>query len=1561
MIELTLEHILAGCGRLDCLSFFKEQEISDEQLPALTLEDLKEIGIEKLGHRKAILLAIQTAMSKRASQTDQASLLPVPQEIQRVEGRPKIFLSYGRKDALEIAQRLSRDLEAVGFEVWIDVKKIGSGSLWQREIETGLREAQVVVSLLSPHAVRRAGDSDPMDSICLDEIAFARTGSPPTPVVPAMVAPCEPPFIIYRLDYVHLIGWRDSEEEYRKGFERLVAGIREALAGRVSYRLWEDRLRPLDFSDYMARKRQGFVGRDWLFEEIDLWRFESEERALLITGDPGAGKSTIVAQLVHANPNGQVIGYHCCQADELDTLRPSRFVQSLAAMIASRMPAYAQQLEVPSVKEALDDKRCEADAGGALLEGIIQPLQKIAAPEEGVRYILVDALDEALGHVGSINIVDMLASRLERLPSWLRIVATTRNEPAVIQRLSGLRAKSIDAADPRNLDDVANYIRRRIAQPKLAERLVEARVSADQAVLLISAKSSGNFLYAVNALDGIARDFYSFGSLDALPRGLDGLYLDFFRRVFGSGDSALYEQAKPLLQVLSAALEPLSRAEIAAATSLGTDEELPGIVRRISQLLSRKTRSTGEETLSFYHKSLADWLIADPESNPFAVSLSKGRSRLAEFCRKELSERRSAPVWYVRRHAVEHFLEVGEWDDVVSALCDLDFIQTRARFHELSAMLLDYAEALKLLPEGHAAREQKDRRMAEASRYADELIAYAVTSRRIRSGDLAPVPQPPRPVQSVRLWTKEEIAAERKRITETPNRADLLEAFRQFVATHTAPLQKLSSHQGFAANLARNSAPAGPVHSKGLECLEVLGCVAINRIFSIHETYNPMEVCKAVLEGHEGPVSACRMTGDGRLAVSGGVDKTLRIWDAATGEGLRVLAGHEDAVTCVGLSVDGARIVSGSKDKTLRIWDAGTGECLRVLAGHQDTVTCVSLSVDGARIVSGGADGNLRIWDAGTGEHLKEFPRSEKAVTCVDFSSDGRKIASGDLTEHPRLGTVRIWDSETGECLRILKHPGVHDMKFTADGTKLYTAGRRLLLWDVTTGECLKFFAGHQAKGCIVITRKNGRIIQRKQWFTSVCATSDGAKVVSGGGDCTIRIWDAESGDFFHTPRRREFICNRFRLSVPAHKVAAAGVVPIPEGWSHNIRVLATDDGRCLTELSGHSDEVYSLCWSEDGKTIVSAGVDETVRIWDAKSGQCIKTLRKSPNEVRCLHAGFDGKHFLTEAMDQSLHLWDSDSGKCVQSFVGHGSDVEFVAWHPNGKTLVSYGGGRRTYLRSNESDRREERNCKRNELRLWDVPHGACLKVVENVRSVDLGRGGSQLAVSVRRGARLSERNLYILDAHNGEVLKTYPPGKRLIGLVRLSSDGRRVVASEGRSLLCFDTETWECQHEFDGHGGSVDFISLSEDGLSAISACSDNEIRLWDLLTGECSSVAFLRGLRPERLSVDWIRGRIVVNREDGFLDFFSIENLQSGPLITTARREILSEDLPAGAVTARPSCCGQFISIPEPTADLIERWSHQGGEGGYADPELLLKCPSCSTPLRMNPFFIDVPAAN
>jgi len=166
------------------------------------------------------------------------------------------------------------------------------------------------------------------------------------------------------------------------------------------------------------------------------------------------------------------------------------------------------------------------------------------------------------------------------------------------------------------------------------------------------------------------------------------------------------------------------------------------------------------------------------------------------------------------------------------------------------------------------------------------------------------------------------------------------------------------------------------------------------------------------LEGHTGGVSAVAVLADGRRALSGSYDNTLRLWDLETGESVRTLEGHTDLVRAVAVLADGRRAVSGSRDKTLRLWDLETGERLRTLEGHTDSVNAVAVVADGRRALSGSDDKTLRLWDLETGESLRTMRGHTDWVTAVAVVADGRRALSGSLDN-----TLRLWDLDNGETL----------------------------------------------------------------------------------------------------------------------------------------------------------------------------------------------------------------------------------------------------------------------------------------------------------------------------------------------------------------------------------------------------------------------------------------------------------------------------------------------------------------------------------------------------------------
>ncbi|MCP5117114.1 MAG: hypothetical protein GY953_40330, partial [bacterium] len=99
---------------------------------------------------------------------------------------------------------------------------------------------------------------------------------------------------------------------------------------------------------------------------------------------------------------------------------------------------------------------------------------------------------------------------------------------------------------------------------------------------------------------------------------------------------------------------------------------------------------------------------------------------------------------------------------------------------------------------------------------------------------------------------------------------------------------------------------------------------------------------------------------DGRRALSGSTDKTLRLWGLESGAELRCFEGRESEVRAVALSADGRRALSGSQDKTLRLWDLESGA--ELAAFHDDwAITCCAITEEGDRAVFGDALGRIHM------------------------------------------------------------------------------------------------------------------------------------------------------------------------------------------------------------------------------------------------------------------------------------------------------------------------------------------------------------------------------------------------------------------------------------------------------------------------------------------------------------------------------------------------------------------------------------------------------------------------
>jgi WD40 repeat protein len=574
------------------------------------------------------------------------------------------------------------------------------------------------------------------------------------------------------------------------------------------------------------------------------------------------------------------------------------------------------------------------------------------------------------------------------------------------------------------------------------------------------------------------------------------------------------------------------------------------------------------------------------------------------------------------------------------------------------------------------------------------------------------------------------------------------------------------------------------------------------------------------LRGHRDKVTAVAFSPSNRLIASGSGDRTVKLWDAATGKELRTLEGHQGRVTGVAFSPDGKRLATSSADRTVRVWDTATGKELLSFLGHCGPVTCLAFSPDGRHIASGSEDTIVYIWEADSGRTTQEFTAHHQPIRAVAFSPDSRKVAS--IGEGQR-GDLIVWDITSkqiiieeigGTWTSAAFDPKGRHLATGEAGTVVIVANKRtfrkpaIQIWDLGTRRRIQSLEGHESI------------------ITQVAFRRDGKHLVSSGVDQTVRVWEVATGK---------------------------EVVTLHE-----------------------EDATLSVAFSPDGLHVVSGSEDHTVKLWSPWDNP-VQTLPTSVKRVNNVEFSPDGRHIAGGDT-----VWDAASGKVVRTLErGQGNDR--VSWSPDGKriaigswvwdlagglfarklcdTSVSTGGG------APGSGTAFSRDGKllaavinAHEVGIWDLTTG---RVIRKLRTavqwpvcVAFNPDGQQLAVGSTIQYTTNPDALQVWEIATGQV--ALQPDAILPGAqsVVFSPDGRWLAAGVGNygggsgEIRVWDAATGQQVYNLRGHSACVWNVAFSPDGKRIASASGElnyrnqgtGEVKIWDVQTGQ--EVCSLRG---------------------------------------------------------------------------------------------------------------------
>lgn len=321
-------------------------------------------------------------------------------------------------------------------------------------------------------------------------------------------------------------------------------------------------------------------------------------------------------------------------------------------------------------------------------------------------------------------------------------------------------------------------------------------------------------------------------------------------------------------------------------------------------------------------------------------------------------------------------------------------------------------------------------------------------------------------------------------------------------------------------------------------------------------------------KGHANVVTSVAFSPDGKEILSGGWDKTIRLWDVATRQEIRRFGSAEPGPSpWLNFLANGAS--PGDRDR----WMLGAAFFHQENWGPKGWVTSTAFSPDGQWLLTGGLDKVARLWDKTTGHQSRCFAGHTETVSSAIFTPDGKQVLSAGWDQ-----TLRLWDIETGkELQKFIGHTGVvNAVAITRDGKQALSGSwdRTLRLWDLANATS-KRLDGH------------------KDMVQGVALSPDGTVAVSASADKTVRLWDLAAGK-----EKLRFEGHTEPVRCVAFSPDGKFVVTGSGGRDRSLRVFEVATGKELHHLEGHADEIWSVAVSPDGRAIVSAGVDQLIRLW---------------------------------------------------------------------------------------------------------------------------------------------------------------------------------------------------------------------------------------------------------------------------------------------------------------------------------------------------------------------------
>ena len=629
-------------------------------------------------------------------------------------------------------------------------------------------------------------------------------------------------------------------------------------------------------------------------------------------------------------------------------------------------------------------------------------------------------------------------------------------------------------------------------------------------------------------------------------------------------------------------------------------------------------------------------------------------------------------------------------------------------------------------------------------------------------------------------------------------------------------------------------------------------------ILSFIKISHSQELETVIQRGHLGAVKITAFSPDGKYLVTGGRDRTAKLWEIATGREMRTFLGHEGTVQALCFTPDGKHIATGSTDNTVKLWNILNADLIRTFK-VKDRVTAIDFTSDGKYIVIGGYDWYGKIFETETGKFIRDFKVSPDKGLGTGIKVQVSKNNKNILVSEDNRKAI-IVDFETGEKKTVLKSVEKGSCggcgtfaKYLPDENYVISGTRNgpLVLWNLKTGKKVKTYIEKQkdvssvdispdGKTILISDKNNVTFFNRlsgkkirtvnahKKEINSASFSPDGKYFITASDDGTAKLRRTSNGKLVRTfvgyvnksnqgtdldqESYWQYYAKTYFDRKTNVKLSPDGKIFIIGKKDSIAKVLDFNTGKTLYNLKGHSGAVICFDFSPDSKIIATGSSDKSIKLWNAADGKLIKTLKGHTAMIFDVHFNSDGTKLLSGSWDGNASIWDVKTGKRENYF----KDIKAFCsdFSPIGNYIVT-GGLDKNFSLYEIDSKQLFRNF---------IGH------TQPVSSFDFSPDGRTLVSGSWDGS------VFIWDMVSGFQLNKLNPNQGQIHSVAFSGNGKYIFTggSDG-TIKMWSTKSGKLFKVFTGHKSAVTSLQVSPDNQSLISCSIQGVVKIWEIVNAK------------------------------------------------------------------------------------------------------------------------------